>query len=124
MTVAIVVDVVAAHFRCAGVNGGGSVVAVVLAARAGAKLTERQFSDSTLRIIGIDVTQIPEASPLRPRKPPNLEIRPLYKTSLFMMRELASISSKAELKGQLTPFDYTSKSGGYNSALLPFIDQN
>ena len=73
--------------------------------------------------LGIDVAQIPEPSPLRPREPHNLEIRTRYKTSLFMMRELASISSKAELKRQLTPLDHTSKSGEYNSALVPFIDQ-
>lgn len=72
--------------------------------------------------LGIDVTQIPEPSPLRPREPYNLEIRPPYKTSLFMMRELASISPKAELKRQLTPLDRTSKSSEYNLAMLPFID--
>lgn len=74
--------------------------------------------------LGIDASLIPKPSPSRAREPQNLEIRPKYKTSLFMMRELASNSSKPELKRQLTPLDQTSKSSEYNSALLPFIDQH
>lgn len=74
--------------------------------------------------LGIDINNIPEPTPLRPREPHNLEIRLRYKTSLFMMRELAAISPKAELKRQLTPLDNTSKSSEYNSAILPFIDQH
>lgn len=44
-----------------------------------------------------------------------------YKPSLFMMRELASQSSKQELKDKLTPGPKAGKSPAYNSALLPFI---
>ncbi|MCC6460484.1 MAG: hypothetical protein IT260_08440 [Saprospiraceae bacterium] len=73
--------------------------------------------------LGIDVAKIPEASSLRRREPHNLEIRTQYKTSLYLMRELAMISPKTEIKRQLTPLDSTSKSSEYNSALLPFIDQ-
>ena len=73
--------------------------------------------------LGIDATKIPEPSALRPREPHNFEIRPRYKTSLFLMRELAAISPKTELKRQLTPLDNTSKSSEYNLALLPFIDR-
>lgn len=74
--------------------------------------------------LGIDADLIPEASAQRPREPLNLEIRLRYKTSLFLMRELAAHSTKAELKRQLTPLDLRSKSGEYNTALLPFIDQH
>jgi len=71
--------------------------------------------------LGIDMVHIPEPTASRSREPRNLEIRPRYKSSLFLMRELASISPKTELKRQLTPLDKTSKSAEYNSALLPFI---
>ena len=74
--------------------------------------------------LGIDADLIPEPSALRPREPQNIEIRTRYKTSLFLMRELAAQSPNAELKRQLTPLDNTSKSSEYNSALLPFIDRH
>jgi hypothetical protein len=73
--------------------------------------------------LGISETRIPEPTPARTREPHNLEIRPPYKSSLFMMRELATFSPNQELKHQLTPLDLRSKSSEYNSALLPFISQ-
>jgi hypothetical protein len=74
------------------------------------------------RYFKIPIESIPEKKSIKPREVTNVEIPTPYKTSLFLMRELASLSKNSELKRQLTPVGRgASKGMEYNSALIPYI---
>jgi hypothetical protein len=70
--------------------------------------------------LGVSVDLIPKPRKIDKRKPIYEIICPM-KPSLYMMREIASKSSKTELKDLLIAREGAKKGPGYNSALLPFI---
>ena len=70
--------------------------------------------------IGVHVDIIPERKKIDKKKPIYELICPI-KPSLYMMLNIASKSSKTDLKDLLTPKEGAKKGPGYNSALLPFI---
>lgn len=70
--------------------------------------------------LGINVDLIPKAS-LRDAKKAIVELNFDYKPSLFLMRNLAIVSSKSELRNALIPLNGAKKGPMYNTALIPFI---
>jgi len=73
------------------------------------------------RWLSIDIDLIPLPTPIN-RRMPLLELRFPMKPSLFLMRNLASVSKKQKLKEDLMPRDGASKGPGYNAAIKPFIE--
>ncbi len=74
--------------------------------------------------LGVDTNLIPEPAALNRREPHNIEIRTPHKSSQFLMRELAVQATRTELKKQLLPRDRLSKGSEYNTALVPFVENN
>lgn len=71
--------------------------------------------------LSIPFDKIPANKSLDSKNDRNIELRFPYKPSLYLMRELASISSNTELKKQLTPKEGAKKGPEYNTAITPFI---
>jgi len=72
--------------------------------------------------LSVDVNLIPLPTP-KSRRSPLMELRFPIKPSLFMMRNLASMSKKEKLKEDLAPKKGAGKGPGYNTAMIPFIDK-
>lgn len=74
--------------------------------------------------LGVSEALMPEPSPQNIRETHNVEIRPRVKSSLFLMMELVPHSSRTDIRRMLTPKDRFSKGPEYNSALVPFIEND
>lgn len=74
--------------------------------------------------LGIQESLLPEIQRLDPMNFENIELRFLYKPSLFLMRELAPRSRHKNLVEQLTPRKGAKKGPEYNTAMLPFIEHH
>lgn len=74
--------------------------------------------------IGVGQELIPEATGAGRLQPENTEIRTSVKSSLFVMHQLAAISAKREIREALVPVNRSSKGPQYNSALVPFIEND
>lgn len=76
------------------------------------------------RFLGIKESAIPALKQVDRRNPANVELQFKYKPSLYLMRELAVKSNNKLLSEQLKPRKGAKKGPEYNTALIPFIQNN
>lgn len=76
------------------------------------------------RFLGIKESDLPGLKQCDRRNPQNVELQFKYKPSLYLMRELAVKSNNKLLSEQLKPRLGAKKGPEYNTALIPFIQNN
>lgn len=73
------------------------------------------------KYLGVSIDVIPPCQTISGRTPDRVEIKLPYKASLFIMKDMLSVSSKESLKTKLIPVRGAKKGPAYNTALLPFV---
>lgn len=74
------------------------------------------------RFLQVNPELIPNPTAQNAREPHEIEVRTPYKSSLFLMWQLAANSADANLRVKLTPKSRGSKGPEYNTTLVPFIE--